>query len=151
MLAGEMPWRAVVVTFAVLAGCPGDDPGGTLDGSVCGLVFDGVDAVRGAAEVAVRYKNGTEVVLNLAVSDASSIVPGETVALRPPTGSISRPPDSSFCELPEPCDPAVGPTEITFSSFEDEDGGAVAGEFLACFADGTNAHGTFDTTLRVIR
>ncbi len=143
--------RTLVGVVALLVGCPGDDPGGTLDGSVCGLVFDSVDAVRGAAETSVRYKNGTEVVLNLAVSDASAIVPGETIALRPPTGSISRPPDSSFCELPDPCDPAVGPTEITFSRFEDEDGGAVEGEFLACFADGTNAHGTFDTELNDIR
>jgi len=145
-----MSRRALLVLVALLVGCDGDDLGGTLDGSVCGLAFDSVDAVRGVAEMSVRYKRGTEVVLNLAVSDAASIREGESITLLPPDGTISRPPDAA-CQLPDPCDPAVGPTEITFSRFEDEDGGAVVGEFLACFADGTNAHGTFDTELNDIR
>lgn len=146
-MAPAMPKRAALVLFTVLAGCPADEAGGTLDGSLCDLGFDDVDAVRGSAEMAVRYERGTEIVLSLSVADASQIREGETIALLPPTGSISRTEDGTLCTLPDPCAPEVGPTEITFSTFQDRSGGSVAGEFLACFADGTNAHGTFDTTL----
>ena len=141
--------RALVLCCGVLAGCPTDDAGGTLDGSLCDLGFEEVDAVRGSAEMAVRYKTGTQIVLSLNVTDASQIQTGETIPLVPPTGTITRPEDGPLCHLPDPCPPEVGPTQVTFSKFEDEDGGAVVGEFLACFADGTNAHGSFDTTLKV--
>jgi hypothetical protein len=139
-----------LLALAALGGCPGDDAGGTLDGSLCDLGFDAVDAVRGSSEMAVRYKRGTQIVLSLSVADASQIREGETIRLVPPAGSITRPEDGTLCELPEPCAPEFGPTEVTFSTFEDQDGGAVTGEFLACFADGTNAHGSFDTTLTVM-
>jgi hypothetical protein len=144
-----MPTRAPLVLFAVLAGCPADDARGTLDGSLCDLGFDDVDAVRGSVELAVRYKRGTEIALSLNVADASQVQEGEAIALRPPTGTITRSEDGTLCELPDPCAPEVGPAEVTFSTFEDRAGGSVVGDFLACFADGTNAHGSFDTELTV--
>jgi len=137
------------VFMAAVAACSGDDAGGTLDGSLCDLGFDSVDAIRGSAEVAVRYERGTEIVLSLSVTDATAIREGVTIALLPPTGGLTRTEGGTLCELPDPCDPGVGPTEVTFSSFEDRAGGSVRGDFLACFADGTNAHGSFDTKLTV--
>lgn len=141
---------AALASLLALAGCDPDDVGGTLDGSVCGLAFDSVRAVRGGAELTIQYQKGRETALGVSV-DPADIVEGEAIPL-PPT-ALSRSTGGTICELPDSCDPAEGPTQITFSTFEDRAGGRVAGEFLACFDDAgliTNAHGTFDVELTLV-
>jgi hypothetical protein len=145
--------RTLFALVALAAACDPDDPGGTLDGSVCGLAFDEVRAVRGGTELAVQYMKGREPALTLSVSDPESIVVGEPRSLLPPEGSISRGTGGTICALPASCDPEVSPSEITFTTLDDQAGGAVKGEFLACFDDDgliTNAHGTFDVELTLI-
>jgi hypothetical protein len=78
---------AALASLLALAGCDPDDVGGTLDGSVCGLAFDSVRAVRGGAELTIQYQKGRETALGVSV-DPADIVEGEAIPL-PPTGALS--------------------------------------------------------------